>query len=471
MIDFADKSSDAERSVIGSVLLLNNPDSQQLNWLFSFLKPEAFYSQFHQKIFSGMRELHTKRAPIDMVTLEKACEKFELENVFLFLAEVQKQTPSAANLKAYASIVRECSIERFAQSKLQDAIAMVTDETGGDIYQRLGLVESLVNDIQSRGLRNEHKGLRHIGDFGSSWLDEWEERIEQGEDTRKFTTGIESLDEALGVKGLRRGSLVAVGARPKMGKTALLVTMANHFGLVLNETVATFSLEMPGNEIFERSLCTESNLSAGVFYDQRGVTDETNGRAHDAMTKLVNSNLYIDDTPGISVSHIQREARKLHNKHPIGLLCVDYLTLMTADKADRNDLAYGNITKALKNLAKELNCVVLLLTQLNRGLESRPDKRPLPSDSKDTGQIEQDCDVWIGLYREAVYVDDAVSPELMELLIRLNRHGPSGTAFAQLQNGTVKSFGSDEGNRILAERHHEKSTSKQPFKFKKEGVV
>jgi len=148
-------------------------------------------------------------------------------------------------------------------------------------------------------------------------------------------------------------------------------------------------------------------------------------------------NLFIDDTPGASLSHIVSESRRIkREKGKVGMVLVDYLTLMTAEKADRNDLAYGMITKGLKNLAKELDCVVVLLTQLNRDLEKRTNKRPLPSDSRDTGQIEQDCDYWLGIYREGAYDENANQSDT-ELLLRLNRHGNSGVVYCEQRNGSI----------------------------------
>ncbi|HHH0529237.1 TPA: DnaB-like helicase C-terminal domain-containing protein, partial [Yersinia enterocolitica] len=155
-------------------------------------------------------------------------------------------------------------------------------------------------------------------------------------------------------------------------------------------------------------------------------------------------NLYIDDTPGLSLSHIVSECRRIKRERGVvGMVLVDYLTLMTAEKADRNDLAYGMITKGLKNLAKELDCVVVLLTQLNRDLEKRVNKRPQPSDSRDTGQIEQDCDYWLGIYREGAY-DENANQQDTELLLRLNRHGSGGVVFVEQRHGAIYDCNQDQ---------------------------
>lgn len=194
---------------------------------------------------------------------------------------------------------------------------------------------------------------------------------------------------------------------------------------------------MPDKQIFERMVGQSSGVNTDIFY--LGAENDC-GFAYanaKALEMVESGNLFVDDTPGVSLAHIVAEARCIkRDKGKVGMVLVDYLTLMKAEKADRNDLAYGMITKGLKNLAKELDCVVVLLTQLNRELEKRANKRPLPSDSRDTGQIEQDCDYWLGIYREGAYDEDADQDDT-ELLLRLNRHGKSGVVYTEQRNGAI----------------------------------
>lgn len=260
-----------------------------------------------------------------------------------------------------------------------------------------------------------------------------------------------------------RGSLIVIGARPKMGKTATYNKIATHFALNHRLPSLVFSLEMTDRGIIERMIAQEALISSNLFYN--GEYDDTKMAL--AMAKageLAESNLMIDSTPGVSLAHIVAESRKVKRQRGVvGLVAVDYLTLMKGEEAERRDISFGAITTGLKNLAKELDCIVVLLTQLNRKLEERADKRPQPSDSKDTGQIEQDCDVWIGLYRDAVYNEQA-DKTLMELIVRLNREGPSGTAYAQMIDGYIKSIPTNEA-RSLAEKGQEKDrrySKKQP---------
>lgn len=244
-----------------------------------------------------------------------------------------------------------------------------------------------------------------------------------------------------------RGSLIVVGARPKMGKTAFYNRVATHFALNHELPTLLFSLEMTDRGIIERMISQEGDVSADIFYT--GTHDDMEmARALARAKEIAESNMYIDSTPGIDLNHIIAECRKVKRvKGQIGLIAIDYLTLIKAGQAERRDIAYGDITTGLKNLAKEMDCVVLLLTQFNRKLEDRADKRPTPADSRDTGQIEQDCDVWIGLYRDAVYNDNA-DKSLMEILLRLNRDGNTGTAYGQLVDSYIKNIGQNEAEKL-----------------------
>ena len=463
MIDFNEDSLFAEQSVIGGLLKLCSPESKLMIRTMNMLKPTSFYKLSHKQIFSAMQTLFAKNENIDLLVVEEQCKRQGVndESLFMYLADIMRNTPSAENIGAYAKVVREYSIERYTNQKLQDLIGSFNDKAEGDVYQRLGLLESTINDISNMGMRNEKTGLKHITESLSTWLDNIDQVLDDGYDKNAFSTGIESLDDVLGVKKMRRGSLVGVGARPKMGKSAFMMLIANHFALELNEPVALFSMEMPSVEIAERAMTSRSTVNPAEFYRQ-GISNESGGRRDMAFNELMNSNMFVDDGAALTIGHIQRESRKLRkDKGKIGLICVDYLTLMEAEKADRNDLAYGVITKALKNLAKELNCVVLMLTQLNRGLENRPDKRPMPSDSRDTGQIEQDVDLWIGLYKESVYDEEISGGGLTELIVRLNRHGGTGTGFVEMREGFHVPVTMENGALILNNRTQSKIKSEE----------
>ena len=443
-----------EQALLSDIMQISDPNSDMISKVLSMIKESAFSTLQHRIIYRSIKAIASRGDMIDLITIDSECKRHEQyhDDFFVYLAQTKKATFSSANIMAHARIMREASIERFAIQKLNDAMGMFKDTTNGDVYQRLGLAETMISEISNMSMRNEKGGLKHITEASLEWMDNIDAIHNDGFDKNKFTTGIESLDEVIGVKGMRRGSLVAVGARPKMGKSALMSLIANHFALDLNEVVAMFSMEMPSVEIFERSMTNRTMLNPAEFY-RREMTGECKGRMDTAYNEIMNSKLYVEDTPALKIGHIQKESRRLRCEHgSIGLICVDYLTLMEAEKADRNDLAYGMITKSLKNLAKELNCVVLMLTQLNRGLESRPDKRPMPSDSKDTGQIEQDVDLWLGLYKDSVYNEDAYAPGLTEVIARLNRHGSVGTGFVDMREGFHVPLSTEEGAKILLSR-------------------
>ena len=378
------------------------------------------------------------------------------QGLYVYLAETVRNTPSASNIIAYAKMVREYSIERYTNQKLQELLGEFNDRTSGDVYQRLGLIESTINSISNMSMRNDKGGLKHIGECAGKWLDNIDEIHATGYDKNKITTGVESIDEILGVKGMVRGSLIGVGARPKMGKTAFMSLLMNHISLDLNLPVATFSMEMNDEEIFERGLSSRTNTDPSEFY-RKNIKNEVQGRMDSACTEFANSNLFIDDGTSLSLRHIQKESRKLRKEQGhLGAIFVDYLTLMETEKAERNDLAYGAITKGLTNLAKELDCVVILLIQLNRNLESRPDKRPIPSDCKDTGQIEQDVSLLIMLYKESVYDDSVYMTGFTEAIVRLNRKGGSGTGFVEMKQGFHSPMSLIEGAKILNIREQTK---------------
>ena len=780
---------EAEQSVIGG-LLLDDDNSERVQKVLAMLKPESFYSRPHQLIFAEMRQMFRDNKPVDGLTLFDALEgKGLAEQVggFAYLAEIAKNTPSAANIVAYAASVREAAMERYGISRLTEATELLYSRNGMSATQKYEAIQGIFTQLADHSKTGSRRGLRSFGEVMDDWVADLEKRFDPSGEQRGMSTGIPSLDRLLAPKGLVKGSLFVIGARPKMGKAMALdakillqdgswtthgeikvgqqvasvdghasmvtgvfpqgvrkmyqvtfedgrtvkaadshlweissskfegdrvvdtekleamlqrvryqgrlripslsgdfgsstdhvdgwvlgallgdgsltksvkftnsedyvlsrmaasvfplnlrhvggndYTVTHHrgcknpllerlreYGLVgktaqdkeipesifsagkatrigvlvglletdgwvekfgcirfssaskklsqgvvklvhslggtARETTRTdisytykgealqgldaqmvsmklpdeilehikspriranlgvnrlgnrgigiksvieiepeeclcimvshprhlyvtddyivthnttlyvqmaincairekkpalmFSLEMPSDQILEKLVGQKSGVNPSIFYmpatddadDQyQGDYDGDFKKAIATAGRLSEVDmLYIDDTPGLSLAHIVSESRRIkREKGCVGMILVDYLTLMTAEKADRNDLAYGMITKGLKNLAKELGCVVVLLTQLNRELEKRVNKRPLPSDSRDTGQIEQDCDYWVGIHREGAF-DDSVPPGETELILRLNRHGSTGTVYCNQINGAI----------------------------------
>ncbi|EJD6096201.1 AAA family ATPase [Citrobacter freundii] len=429
---------EAEQSVLGGMMLDSGSDRCQT--AMSMLKPESFYIRPHQVIFAEMRELVANQRPIDLITLIESLESKglgEQAGGFAYMAEISKNTPSAANIVHYAMLVREKAMERYGIDKLTSATELLFSRNGMTTSQKFDAIQTLFTDIADYAKTGNRRGLREFSEVMGDWVDEVEARWSDSDATRGLSTGIGSLDNLLQPKGLVKGALMVIGARPKMGKTTLYSQLAVNCAEVEQLPALMFSLEMPDKQIVERMIGQVSRVNTDVFYGDR-YDDAQVAMAFAAGGRLAQTgNLYVDDTPGITLAHIVAESRRIKRERgSVGMVLVDYLTLMTADKADRNDLAYGIITKGLKNLAKELNCIVVLLTQLNRDLEKRTNKRPMPSDSRDTGQIEQDCDYWIGIYREGAY-DENADQAATELLLRLNRHGPTGVVYCDQRNGAI----------------------------------
>lgn len=464
-------SADAEQAVIGGLMLDGGDDRTQK--VMAMLKPESFFSASHAIIFSAIRDLLTRNKPIDPLTLSDELEAGSKQyGGFAYLAEMTKNTPSVANLVHYAAVVRDKAMERYAISKLNEATEMLYSRNSMTAVEKLESITMLTSQISDYAKTGKRRGLRSFGDVMDEWVTDLEKRFDPQGEQRGMSTGIPSLDRMLAPKGLVKGSLFVIGARPKMGKTTLYSQMAINCAIRENKPSLLFSLEMPDVQILEKLVGQKSGINPNIFYmpatdeadeEYQGNYDEDFSKAIATANRLREIEmLYIDDTPGLSLAHIVAESRKIkRQKGSVGMILVDYLTLMTAEKADRNDLAYGMITKGLKNLAKELDCVVVLLTQLNRELEKRVNKRPLPSDSRDTGQIEQDCDYWVGIHREGAF-DESVPAGETELLLRLNRHGPTGTVFCLQQNGAIHDM--DQ-----AAARNERDSRQQPGKGQKRG--
>ncbi|HHD7492617.1 TPA: DnaB-like helicase C-terminal domain-containing protein [Klebsiella oxytoca] len=430
---------EAEQSVIGG-LLLDDDHSERVQKVLAMLKPESFYLRVHQIIFAEIRQMLRDNKPVDGLTLFDSLEsKGLIEQIggFAYIGQIAKNTPSAANIVAYAASVRESAMERYGIQRMTEATELLYARNGMSAVEKYEAIQSIFTQLTDHSKTGSRRGARTLADVADDWVAEVEKRFDPNQRSRGLSTGIKSLDEMLEPKGLVRGSLFVIGARPKMGKTTLYSQLA--INCALNEKLPSimFSLEMPDKQILERMIGQASGVNTDIFYRGAG-RDEEFAIANARLAEMVESqNLYIDDTPGASLSHIIAESRRIKRERgKVGMVLVDYLTLMAAEKADRNDLAYGLITKGLKNLAKELECVVVLLTQLNRDLEKRVNKRPLPSDSRDTGQIEQDCDYWMGIYREGAY-DENYPQGDTELLLRLNRHGSGGVVYCEQRNGAI----------------------------------
>ncbi|EAB3772370.1 AAA family ATPase [Salmonella enterica] len=468
-------SIEAEQAVIGG-LLLDDDSSERVQKVLAMLKPDSFYSRPHKILFEEITRMHREQKPVDGLTLFDELERKSLTvsvGGFAYIAEIAKNTPSAANIVAYAMQVRETAMERYAINRMTEATELLYSRNGMTATQKYEAIQAIFTQLTDHAKTGSRRGLRSFGEVMEDWVGDLEKRFDPSGEQRGMSTGIPSLDMMLSPKGLVKGSLFVIGARPKMGKTTLYSQMAINCAVHEKKPALMFSLEMPGDQILEKLVGQKSGVNPNIFYlpatndaddGYHGDYDGDFNRAIETANRLSEIDmLYIDDTPGLSLAQIVSESRRIkREKGCIGMILVDYLTLMTAEKADRNDLAYGMITKGLKNLAKELDCVVVLLTQLNRALENRTNKRPLPSDSRDTGQIEQDCDYWVGIHREGAF-DDSVPPGETELILRLNRHGNTGTVHCIQANGAI--YDTDQQSAEMRRREREEPQSKKKGGF------
>lgn len=426
---------DLERLVIGSFVNLGDVSGDIGQKSFSLIKPGMFGNSDHRIIFENLSKIIKSNRAVEVIELNSLVESDGMyQQGFTYLPSLLKDVGGFSSLYDYCKELRERAQKRFAIRKISETLMELQGDQSDKTKDIMSGLGSFVDSFISR--QTNEQGLRHISDIMPKFLEAVDNRFEDPEKFAGYSSGIEQLDNIMGAKKIRKGSLFVVGARPKMGKTMLKTKIVNHFAIRLNMAVLDYSMEMLEDEVVERALADDSGVSTDIFY--RGSKEQSDwGLIGDATARLNKSNLYINDKTGLTLAEIKAEARMTHRKHKVGLIAIDYLTLMKGEKAERNDLAYGEITKGLKGLAKELECVVLLLTQLNRGLESRSDKRPLPSDSRDTGQIEQDCDYWVGIYREAVYSKNV--PDTMagytEIELRLNRHGGVGCSYMNMNKG------------------------------------
>lgn len=454
-------SLDAEQSVLGGLML--DDGSERCQTVFATLKPDAFYNRAHRVIYEELRNLSRSQKPIDLITVSDSLEaKGVLESVggFAYLAELSKNTPSAANIVNYAAIVRDRAMRRYGIEKANKITELFYANDGMTAEEKYEAAQSLFAQMTDHAKTGNRRGLRSFGEVMDDWLVDLDKRFSDNGESRGLSSGIPSLDRMLSPKGLVKGSLFVVGARPKMGKTTLYSQMAINCAVREGKPALMFSLEMPDDQILEKIVGQKSGVNPNIFYHNVNDNEPYDGDYDGDFDKALKTAmrlreldlLHIDDTPGLSLAHIVAESRKIkRQKGCVGMILVDYLTLMTAEKADRNDLAYGIITKGLKNLAKELGCVVVLLTQLNRSLETRVNKRPLPSDSRDTGQIEQDCDYWVGIHREGAF-DENANQEDTELILRLNRHGKTGTVYCRQRNGAIYDLDQEAARKDREER-------------------
>jgi replicative DNA helicase len=395
------QSLEAEMSILGGILL----DNAAMNRVIEILTPEEFYRESHRKILRAMIDLNSVSEPCDLITLSTILKKKgELDEVGggAYLATLVDYVPTAANIVYYCKIVKERATVR---SLITAATEIVTQsyEEQSDVNELLDLAQKSIFAISENKLRPSYYPVGSI-------LKETIRNIEQLYERKEHLTGVSSgfIDLDNMTAGLQKGDLVIIAGRPSMGKTAFALNVAQNAAIHSSQKtpVAIFSLEMSKEQLVTRLLCSESRLDAGRLRTGH-LQDSDWDRLLNGANHLHEAKIFIDDTPAISVLEMRAKCRRMKAEHDIGLIMVDYLQLMRGGaNSESRQQEISEISRSLKALAKELDVPVVALSQLNRSLENRTDKRPMMSDLRESGAIEQDADVIMFVYRDAVYCDD-----------------------------------------------------------------
>jgi len=414
---------DAEESLLGAMLL----SSDAISVALEKCSPEDFYKPTHGNLFAAISRLYEHGEPVDVVTVTDELRRTldpDLVGDPTDLVVMQGSTPSAANAAHYAEIVAEHAMLR--------RMVVVAGEIADLAYSKPTDVIGAVDEAEQKMLEisdsRSSDSLAALDDLLLASFNRIEELANKSETITGTATGYVDLDKLLA--GLQPQSLTIVGARPAMGKTAFALGMLTHVGAIDHKPALLFSLEMSHLELTQRMLASEARVDAQKMKTGR-LSDTDWDRVVRAMTRLSDSPIYIDDNPRLTVMDIRARARRIKKQHgELGVIVIDYLQLMTSrSSAENRQVEVSEMSRGLKILARELNCPVVALSQLSRGLEARQEKRPMLSDLRESGSLEQDADVVLFLYRDEVYDPDG-SPDrrgTAEVIVAKHRNGPTGT--------------------------------------------
>ncbi|MBQ0105745.1 MAG: replicative DNA helicase [Armatimonadetes bacterium] len=443
---------DAEKSLLGSVLSNEDAASNTL----SRLKASDFYRPIHKDIYSAMYSVYLERKPIDLITVANELKKQnKLDNVggSDYLTSLIETVPTAYNYEEYANIIEEKSLLR----QLINASAKISSLAYGDDEEAQKIVEKsekLIFDISDQGSKTDFKHIKSLLINTYDWIN----KIQNG-NSAGLPTGFSDIDRI--TNGLQKGELIILAARPSMGKTALAMNIAVRCAKQ-NATVAIFSLEMSAESLTQRIVTSESKANMQSIKKGKFNQDELN-KITEAANLIYNTDLYIDESTDISPINMLTKARKLKSeKGSLDLIAIDYLQMVRSPKEVRDNrvLEVSMISRGLKNLAREMNCPVICLSQLTRAVENRPDHRPMLADLRESGSIEADADIVMMLYRPKYYekkeiidtetaegeITDEPEDEICELIIAKHRNGPTGTINLKFVSNQVSFYSLDENH-------------------------
>lgn len=416
------QSIEAEQAVIGSVLV----NAEALSKVVDSLQPEYFYRKAHQLIFAAILDLCEKSEPIDIVTLSQYLKdqgKLEQVGGRQYLTELAMSIATTANVEYYGKVVSEKALLRNLIKAGTEIVQSSYEEVEAEVA--LDKAERLIFGLaEKRGMQN----LTPVRDIVNDSFSRIEQRYEQRDALSGLSTGFYDLDEM--TSGWQRSDLIIVAARPSMGKTALTLNLAQHAAVESGAPVAIFSLEMSKEQLVQRLLCAEARIDANKLRSGFLQTNDWTSLA-DAMGRLGEAPLYIDDSPTVSALDVRAKCRRLKAEiKDLGLIIIDYIQLMTGRSGKSSDnrvQEVAEISRGLKQLARELNVPVIALSQLSRAVEARQNKRPMLSDLRESGSIEQDADIVMFIYRDEYYNPESEKRGEAELIIAKQRNGPVGT--------------------------------------------
>ncbi len=426
-------SIEAESSVLGGLLL----DNGAWDRVGDLLQDSDYYRFEHQLIHAAVAKLINANKPADVITVFEQLEsegQAEKAGGLAYLNQLAQYVPSAANIRRYAEIVRERAILRKLIKVSDDIATRAFNPKGSKVAEILDEAEQKVFNIGEEGTRMK-QGFQSMDTLVVDLLDRVTEMADNPNDVTGVPTGFVDLDRM--TSGLQAGDMVVLAARPSMGKTAFAVNIAEHVALNEGLPVAIFSMEMGAAQLAVRIVGSIGRINQGHLRTGK-LTDDEWPRLTEAIERLRTVSLHIDETPGLKPSELRANARRLARQcGKLGLIVVDYLQLMSGSNSDSDNRAseLGEISRGLKMLAKELQCPVIALSQLNRSVEQRADKRPMMSDLRESGAIEQDADIIMFIYRDEYYTKEACKePGVAEIIIAKQRNGPTGTVKLAFMN-------------------------------------
>jgi replicative DNA helicase len=419
-------SLEAESSVLGGLLL----DNSAWDRVGDLVTDSDFYRYEHRLVFSAIAALINSSRPADVITVFEHLQslgKADEVGGLAYLNSLAQYVPSASNIRRYGEIVRERAILRKLVTASDEIATTAFSPQGRPVAQILDEAEQKIFHIGEEGSRMK-QGFQSMNSLVVDLLDRVEEMSQNPNDITGVPTGFYDFDRM--TSGLQPGDLIVLAARPSMGKTALAINIAENVAVQEGLPVAVFSMEMGASQLAIRIVGSIGRIDQGHLRTGK-LSDDEWPRLTEAIEKLRNVSLHIDETPGLTPSELRANARRLSRQcGKLGLIVVDYLQLMTGSSSDGGDnraTELGEISRGLKMLAKELQCPVIALSQLNRGVEQRTDKRPMMSDLRESGAIEQDADVIMFIYRDDYYNKDSKEPGVAEVIIGKQRNGPTGT--------------------------------------------